>query len=46
MRTRKDQGYTIYKEALHSANIEIRQSKISYEQTFACNINKVGRFNI
>ena len=44
MRTRKDQGYTIYKEALNSAKTEIRQSKRSYEQQFACSINNAGRF--
>ena len=40
MRTRKDEGYANYKEALNSATTEILQSKISYEQTHACNIKK------
>ena len=37
-RTRKDEDYTKYKEALNAATTEIRQSKRSYEQKLACNI--------
>ena len=37
-RTRKDEDYENYKEALNAATIEIRQSKGSYEQKLACNI--------
>ena len=37
-RTRKDEDYSKYKEALNAATTEIRQSKISYEQKLACNI--------
>ena len=37
-RTRKDEDYSKYKEALNAATTEIRQSKRSYEQTLACNI--------
>ena len=37
-RTRKDEDYAKYKEALNAATTEIRQSKISYEQKLACNI--------
>ena len=45
-RTRKDEDYTNYKEALNAATNEIRQSKRSYEQKLACNIkNVVGRDN-
>ena len=36
-RTRKDEDYTNYKEALNIATTEIRQSKRSYEQKLACN---------
>ena len=35
-RTRKDEYYTNYKEALNAA--EIRKYKRSYEQTLACNV--------
>ena len=38
-RTRKDEDYAKYKEALNAATTEIRQSKRSYEQKLACNIN-------
>ena len=38
-RTRKDEDYTNYKEALNVATNVIRQSKRSYEQKLACNIN-------
>ena len=38
MRTRKDEDYVNYKEALNAGTIEIRQSKRSYEQKLACNI--------
>ena len=37
-RTRKDEDYVNYKEALSAATTEIRQSKRSYEQKLACNI--------
>ena len=37
-RTRKEEDYANYKEALNAATTEIRQSKISYEQKLACNI--------
>ena len=37
-RTRKDEDYTNYKEALNAATKEIRQSKRSYEQQLTCNI--------
>ena len=41
-RTRKEEDYAKYKEALNAATTEIRQSKRSYEQKLACNI-KNGR---
>ena len=37
-RTRKDEDYAKYKEALNEATTEIRQSNRSYEQKLACNI--------
>ena len=37
-RTRKEEDYANYKEALNAATTEIRQSKRSYEQKLACNI--------
>ena len=37
-RTRKDEDYAKYKEALNAATTEIRQSKRSYEQKLACDI--------
>ena len=37
-RTRKDEDYAYYKEALNAAISEIRQSKRSYEQKLACDI--------
>ena len=37
-RTRKEEDYGNYKEALNAATTEIRQSKRSYEQKLACNI--------
>ena len=37
-RTRKEDDYATYKEALNAATTEIRQSKRSYEQKLACNI--------
>ena len=37
-RTRKDEDYAKYKEALNAATTEIRQSKRSYEQKLACNV--------
>ena len=39
-RTRKDEDYTNYKEALNGATSEIIQSKRSYDQKLACNIKK------
>ena len=38
-RARKDEDYTNYKEALNAAMTEIKQSKRSYEQRLACNVN-------
>ena len=37
-RTRKEEDYAKYKEALNAATTESRQSKRSYEQKLACNI--------
>ena len=37
-RTRKEEDYANYKEALNAATTEIRPSKRSYEQKLACNI--------
>ena len=37
-RTRKEEDYAKYKEALNAATTEIRQSKRSFEQKLACNI--------
>ena len=37
-RTRKEEDYANYKEALNAATTETRQSKRSYEQKLACNI--------
>ena len=37
-RTRKDEDYTNYKEALNAARNEVTQSKGSYEQKLACKI--------
>ena len=37
-RTRKEEDYANYKEALNAATSEIRQSKRSYEQKLACDI--------
>ena len=37
-RTRKEEDYAKYKEALNAATTEITQSKRSYEQKLACNI--------
>ena len=42
-RTRKDEDYTHYKEALNAATNEIRQSKRSYEQTLACDIKNESK---
>ena len=39
-RTRKEEDYANYKEALNAATTEIRQSKRSYKQKLACNIKK------
>ena len=38
MRTLKDEDCTNYKEAPNAATTEIRKSKRSYEQNFACYI--------
>ena len=40
-RTRKEEDYANYKEALNAATTEIKQSKRSYEQKLACNIKKM-----
>ena len=40
-RTRKDEDYTNYKDALNAATNEIRQSKSSNEQKCACNIKQM-----
>ena len=37
-RTRKEEDYANYKEALNAASTEIRQSKRSYEQKLGCNV--------
>ena len=37
-RTRKNENYTNYKEALNAAMTEMRKFKRSYEQKLACNI--------
>ena len=37
-RTRKEEDYANYKEALNAATTELRQSKRSYEQKLVCNI--------
>ena len=42
-RTRKEEDYVNYKEALNAATTEIRQSKRSYEQKLACNIKITAR---
>ena len=42
-RTRKDESYAIYKEALNAATNEIRQSNRSYEQKLACNIKNYSK---
>ena len=42
-RTRKDADNAHYKEALNAATTEIRQSKRSYDQKLACNINMTAR---
>ena len=42
-RTRKDEDYANYKEALNAAATEIRQSKRSHEQKLACNIKMTAR---
>ena len=39
-RTRKDEYYANYKEALNAATTEIRQSKRSYGQKLPCSIKK------
>ena len=38
MRTRKEEDYANYKEALNAATNQIRQYKISCKQKLACNI--------
>ena len=42
-RTRKEEDYANYKEALNAATTEIRQSKRSYEQKLACDIKMSAR---
>ena len=42
-RTIKEEDYANYKEALNAATTEIRQSKRSYEQKLACNINNYSK---
>ena len=42
-RTRKEEDYANYKEALNAATTEIRQSKRSYEQKLACNIKNYSK---
>ena len=42
-RTRKEEDYAKYKEALNAATTEIRQSKRSYEQKLACNIKNYSK---
>ena len=42
-RTRKEEDYANYKEALNAATTEIRQSKRSYEQKLACNIKHYSK---
>ena len=44
MRTRKDEDYANYKEALNAATTETRQSKRSYEQNLACKKNDSKSF--
>ena len=40
-RTRKDEDYANYKEALNLATTEIRKSKITFEKKLAGNIKKL-----
>ena len=42
-RTRKEEDYSNYKEALIEATTEIRQSKRSYEQKLVCNIKNESK---
>ena len=42
-RTRKEEDYANYKEALNAATTEIRQSKRNYEQKLACNIKNYSK---
>ena len=42
-RTRKEEDYANYKEALDAATTKIRQSKRSYEQKLECNIKKYSK---
>ena len=42
-RTRKDEDYANYKQALSAAATEIRQSKRSYEQKLACDIKNYSK---
>ena len=42
-RTRKEEDYANYKEALNAAATEIRQSKRSYEQKLACTIKNYSK---
>ena len=38
LRTRKDEDYTNYNNALNAATTEIRKSKLSYETKLACHL--------
>ena len=42
-RTRKDEDYANYTEALNAATTEIKQSERSYEQKLACNIKNYSK---
>ena len=42
-RTRKDEDYTNYREALNAATNEIRLSKRSYEQKLVCNVKNYSK---
>ena len=42
-RTRKDEDYANYKEALNAATNYIRQSERSYEQQLSCNLTMTAR---
>ena len=42
-RTRKEEDYANYKDALNTATTEIKQSKRSYEQKLASNIKNYSK---